>query len=162
MPISYRKGDVIADSGMVAGGAIVVTVNCVGVMGKGVALAAKGAFPWCLVPYQDACDRQMLIPGQVMPIAPPRDPEHHADPLLLLMATKHHWRNPSQLVWVERGLSRIGWMLGSQRWQQGRDPITSLALPWPGCGLGGLSRGDVQPLIEKYLGELAIPVTVWE
>jgi O-acetyl-ADP-ribose deacetylase (regulator of RNase III) len=60
-----------------------------------------------------------------------------------LMATKDHWRQPSQLEWIEEGLSNLASLVGIRGTQ-------SVALPAIGCGYGGLRWSDVRVLIERY------------
>ena len=72
------------------------------------------------------------------------------EPLIVYFATKDDWRRPSQLTWIAEGLPRLEAQLR-------RLGMISVALPWLGCGLGGLRRQDVRPLIEAAFG--ASPVT---
>jgi O-acetyl-ADP-ribose deacetylase (regulator of RNase III) len=142
--ITYQQGDVTTAQA----GAVIITVNCVGVMGKGNALSAKQRWPECFELYWTDCKAGRFQPGIV------RGYKLLDGQLLLLMATKAHWRNPSRLEWIAEGLLRLQTIVVGLS-------IESLAMPWPGCGNGGLSREQVQPLIEQYLGNIDIPITVY-
>jgi O-acetyl-ADP-ribose deacetylase (regulator of RNase III) len=153
MPIRRRHigGETIMKSRMQT---ITNTVNCVGVMGKGVALRFKTAHPANFSDYVSRCNRNEVHPGvpYVFHANPKRDkPELE---LILNFPTKNHWRNPSEIEWVEGGLEIL-----AKRYSEWG--IKSLALPPLGCGNGGLDWADVWPLIERYLGELPIEIEVW-
>ncbi len=126
---------------------LVCPVNCVGVMGKGLALEFKRRFPNLEKRYKAMCtqDGYGLKPGDIAwgMLSPSQ---------ILLAATKKHWRNPTNIVWVET-------ILGNTRWL-GRMP-DSIAIPQLGCGCGGLDWADVEPLYRKHLGGLDIDVEVW-
>ena len=120
------------------------TVNCQGVMGKGIALAFKHRFPEMFKAYRARCQAGQVKPG-----------EPYLEEGILLFPTKDHWRNPSQIQWIEKGLG----ILASNYPLWG---IHGLALPPLGCGNGGLSFEDqVWPLMQKYLEPLSLPVEVY-
>lgn len=122
---------------------LTVSVNTVGVMGKGLASRAKYQFPDVYVVYQDACRSKDLRMGQ--PYLYKReaflDNDLADDPLtlsnfnsnkwFLLFATKKHWRENSDRAGIEQGLQ---WIVDNYQ----SCAIQSLALPALGCGLGGL------------------------
>jgi len=122
---------------------LVCPVNCVGVMGKGLALEFKKRFPQECVTYFRVCISNQLTQGQVLPEGRVR-----------FAATKNHWRDPSQIHWVEDCL----WDIAHELYH---DPKKSIAIPQLGCGCGGLEWADVWPLYEKHLGDLAATVEVW-
>jgi hypothetical protein len=145
---------------------LTISVNTVGVMGKGLASRAKYQFPDVYVVYQDVCRQKELQMGQ--PYIYKResmiDAELAADPFtltnpnankwFLLFATKGHWRNRSDLAGIEQGL----------RWVEANyklEGIKSLAVPALGCGLGQLEWRDVGPLMCKYLSRLDIDVCIY-
>lgn len=130
------------------------TVNCVGVMGKGVALKFKNAHKANFDDYVQRCHRNDVVPG--VPYVFPADPKRDKPELELVLnfPTKNHWRNPSEIEWVEGGLKILA--ESYQEWG-----IKSLALPPLGCGNGGLLWRDVWPLIEQHLGDLPIEIEVW-
>lgn len=153
MPIRRRhiSGETIMKSRMQT---ITNTVNCVGVMGKGVALRFKTAHPANFKDYVNRCNRNEVRPG--VPYVFGADPKRDKPELELILnfPTKNHWRNPSQIEWVEGGLEIL-----AERYSEWG--IKSLALPPLGCGNGGLDWADVWPLIERHLGELPIEIEVW-
>lgn len=142
--IEYRKEGSIFDSGAQA---LVNPVNTVGVMGKGLALEFKNRFFDNFIVYKSACDKGELRAGEVLVFG--------GNPLILNAATKGHWRNPSDLNDVEMCLFNIRYEI------YGRN-ISSIAIPALGCGLGGLIWPDVKSMIERILGEVPIPILVFE
>ena len=145
MPIErFTRGNIVNDPADV----IVNTVNCVGVMGKGVAKAFADAFPAILDPYRRACRAGEIRPGTARIYAIPGDP---ASRCWAAMATKDHWRDPSQYPWIEAGLANLA------RNAHAVD-ARSIAIPRPGCGLGGLSWARVQPMLEAALSDFRVTV----
>jgi O-acetyl-ADP-ribose deacetylase (regulator of RNase III)/uncharacterized protein YwgA len=127
---------------------LVNTVNCVGVMGKGVALEFKKRFPRMARDYVDRCDRSEVRLGE---------PYLYLDETgarIVNFPTKGHWRSPSRLADVERGLDHLAAHV--DEWG-----VTSLALPPLGCGNGGLEWSEVGPLIYAKLQELPINIEVY-
>lgn len=144
---------------------LTVSVNCVGVMGKGLASRAKYQFPDVYVNYQDNCRKGRLKLGK--PYLYKREssfdyeladePQSMTNPngetWFILFPTKNHWRDNSDLKSIEEGLR---WIRNNYR-QMG---LKSLAVPALGCGLGGLQWKDVGPLLCSYLN-LDIPVQIY-
>jgi O-acetyl-ADP-ribose deacetylase (regulator of RNase III)/uncharacterized protein YwgA len=127
---------------------LVNTVNCVGVMGKGVAAVFKKQFPGMFNDYVSRCDR-----GEVQPGAP----YLYEDILgisVLNFPTKKHWRSPSRLQYVVDGLAAFE--RDYKTWG-----IRSIAFPPLGCGNGGLEWKDVGPLMYKTLSRLDIDVEIY-
>ncbi len=126
---------------------LVNTVNCVGVMGKGVALEFKKRYPGNYKDYVSRCAKKELRPGQ---------PYFYRDNgrLILNFPTKDHWRMPSKLRDVEEGLD---WFLAHYR-EYG---VESVAFPPLGCGNGGLSWEEVGPLMYRKLKGLPIEVEAY-
>lgn len=124
--------------------ALVNTVNCVGVMGKGIALQFKRRYPDMFAEYARACKRGDVQIGKmfVVPTAQLEGPRY-----IINFPTKKHWRAPSSLSYVSEGLVDLVKVLGDL-------DITSLAVPPLGAGNGGLDWGDVMPLIEKALAPM--------
>lgn len=124
--------------------ALVNTVNCVGVMGKGVALQFKRAFPENFRIYKRACDVGQVTTGRVLVV----DCLDGSTPRFIVnFPTKIHWRDDSRLAWIRSGLEDL------VRQVAGRG-IRSIALPPLGCGNGGLDWADVRPLIEQAFAPL--------
>ena len=125
---------------------LVNTVNCVGVMGKGIAKAFKKREPDMFTAYKNICDQKLLEPGKLWLW-------RGSEQWVLNFPTKIHWRNPSRMEWVEAGLEKFVNTYETQG-------ITDIAFPKLGCGNGGLSWEDVKPLMERYLSDLPIPVFI--
>ncbi|MBF8221459.1 type II toxin-antitoxin system antitoxin DNA ADP-ribosyl glycohydrolase DarG [Halomonas sp. 328] len=138
--IEYTRGNLLeADVE-----ALVNTVNTVGVMGKGIALMFKEAFPENFAAYEAACKGQQVVTGRMFVT--------ERDVLLgprwiINFPTKQHWRARTRMEWIESGLEDLKRVIREQG-------IRSIALPPLGCGNGGLDWGKVRPRIEAALGEL--------
>ena len=138
--IRFTSGNLL-DSGAEA---LVNTVNTVGVMGKGIALMFKEAFPENLRLYAAACKRGEIDVGRIFVTA--RD-ALYGPRWIVNFPTKRHWRHPSSLEWIEEGLSDL------RHWIE-REAVRSIALPPLGAGNGGLDWALVRPLIENALAEI--------
>lgn len=135
--IRYKTGDILTE----AAEALVNTVNCVGVMGRGVALQFKRAFPENFKAYAVRCKRDEMRPGDVFvfetgEIVPPR--------YIINFPTKRHWRGKSRLEDIESGLQSLVGEIRSRG-------IRSIAIPPLGSGLGGLHWPSVRKRMEKAL-----------
>jgi O-acetyl-ADP-ribose deacetylase (regulator of RNase III) len=120
---------------------IVNPVNCIGVMGKGLALKFKRKYNKMFIDYVMRCREGQVKTGQ--PYLYKAE-----DRLILNFPTKQHWRDPSKLEYIEAGLKYFA--RNYRTWE-----ITSIAFPKLGCGCGGLDwEKDVKPLMYKYLGNL--------
>ncbi len=160
--LSLVEGDMFF-SGMQT---LTVSVNVVGIMGKGLASRAKYQFPDVYVVYQDACRRRRLQMGQPylykresfvdeeLADEPQTLPNPNARKWFLLFATKKHWRERGDMAGIEAGLAWI-----RERYQN--EGIRSLAMPALGCGLGHLQWREVGPLMCRYLADLGIQVAVY-
>ncbi|MBC7265253.1 MAG: DUF4433 domain-containing protein [Chloroflexi bacterium] len=145
---------------------LTISVNIVGVMGKGLASRAKYQFPDVYVVYQDVCRRKILEMGkpylykreipleQTLADEPFSMAENGESKWFLLLPTKRHWRDRSNIGDIEKGLQWI-----RERYKQ--EGIKSLALPALGCGLGGLEWREVGPLLCRYLADLDIQVAIY-
>jgi len=123
--------------------ALVNTVNTVGVMGKGVALQFKKAFPANFRAYEAACRRNEVKIGEMLVT-----PTGAFEPRLIInFPTKQHWRGDSSLETIRLGLADLIRVVREHS-------IQSLALPPLGCGLGGLKWEEVGPLIERAFAEV--------
>jgi O-acetyl-ADP-ribose deacetylase (regulator of RNase III) len=118
--------------------ALVNTVNCVGVMGKGIALQFKQAFPDNFTRYKKACKANAVKTGSMF-VAPTGNLFNPR--WIINFPTKTHWRAASQLAHIEQGLVDLVRVIREH-------DIRSIAVPPLGCGNGGLSWQQVQPLIE--------------
>jgi O-acetyl-ADP-ribose deacetylase (regulator of RNase III) len=132
--------------------ALVNTVNTKGVMGKGIALQFKRAFPANYAAYRAACTKGEVHLGEMFVT----ESERLGNPRLVInFPTKGHWKSKSRIADIEAGLTDLRRVLTERG-------VTSLALPPVGCGLGGLRWSDVRPRIEEALGDLPVDITVFE
>ncbi|MCY2930903.1 MAG: macro domain-containing protein [Planctomycetota bacterium] len=124
--------------------ALVNTVNCVGVMGRGIALQFRKAFPECFTEYKALCDRKELHPGKlhVCNLSRLENPR-----FVINFPTKRHWKGQSKLEDIEAGLTALVELIRKRG-------IHSVAVPPLGCGLGGLSWQEVRPRIERAFADL--------
>lgn len=134
--------------------ALVNTVNTVGVMGKGIALMFKEAFPDNFREYDAACQRGEVEVGRMFVT------ERHAltgPRWIINFPTKKHWRNRTKLEWIEAGLKDLHKVLVEKR-------IQSIAIPPLGCGNGGRDwMTEVRPLIVGSLQDLdQVDILVYE
>jgi O-acetyl-ADP-ribose deacetylase (regulator of RNase III) len=147
--IEFLKGDMLTANTE----ALVNTVNCVGIMGRGVALQFRKAFPDNYKAYRAVCDRSELKPGKVF--------VYELDKLtfprfIINFPTKIHWRGKSRLSYIESGLIDLVRVVRERH-------ISSIALPPLGSGLGGLDWTDVKTRIVKAFEELPdVRVLVFE
>ena len=141
MTIHITQGDLLKQTDV---DAIVNTVNCVGVMGKGIALQFKNKWPENFARYHAACKAGEVRPGKMMVF----DAGAYAQPHFIInFPTKDHWRSGSKLSLIQDGLKG----LIAQVQALG---IRSIAIPPLGCGNGGLEWHEVKPLIERAFGAL--------
>lgn len=124
--------------------ALVNTVNCVGIMGKGIALQFKQAYPEMAKVYEKACKREEIQPGrvQVWDTGALRGPRH-----IINFPTKQHWRSKSRPEDIESGLVSLVQTIRELG-------IESIAVPPLGCGHGGLAWSKVRRMIEKAFEEI--------
>ena len=133
--------------------AIVNTVNCVGVMGKGIALQFKQAFPDNFKQYKKACDTGKVKPGEmfITPTGQLLNPRY-----IINFPTKRHWRSKSKLEDVQSGLNAL--VKDVQRLE-----LKSIAIPPLGCGNGGLDWAVVKPLIiDAFAPLLDVHIVLFE
>lgn len=127
---------------------LVNTVNCVGVMGKGIAKDFKDRYPAMFDEYVSLCDKKILKPGV---------PYHYSDLLgnsIINFPTKDHWKSPSKLSYIVEGLD---WFIKNYKQLN----IKSIAFPPLGCGNGGLNWEMVGPIMYKELKNLPIDVEIY-
>lgn len=133
--------------------AVVNTVNTVGVMGKGIALMFKEAFPENFKRYAAACKAGEVRVGQMFVT---ERSELIGPKWIINFPTKQHWRHPTKLQWVVDGLQDLRAFILDKG-------IRSIAIPPLGCGNGGLDWSQVRPEIEAALADLeGVDVRVFE
>ncbi|HEX7706704.1 MAG TPA: macro domain-containing protein, partial [Thermoanaerobaculia bacterium] len=147
--IRYVTGNLL-DAGTEA---VVNTVNTVGVMGKGVALMFKEAYPENFRRYAAAVAEGEVQTGKMFVS---ESAALHGPKWIINFPTKQHWRGKSRMEWIENGLDDLVRVIRE-------NTIRSIAIPPLGCGQGGLDWRDVRPLIEEKLGAIEnVDVVVYE
>lgn len=127
---------------------LVNTVNCIGIMGKGIALEFKKCFPDMFKDYEERCKRKEVKLGK------PYLYRKLMLPWILNFPTKDHWRSVTKLADLERGLEYM--LAHYKEWG-----ITSIAVPPLGCGEGQLEWRVVGPTLFRYLSRMDIPVELY-
>ena len=140
--LTYRRTSLFESSAQT----LVNTVNCVGVMGKGIAREFKDREPDMFSAYKRVCDQKLLAPGKLWLW-------RGTDFWTLNFPTKMHWRSPSKLEWVEAGLDKF---VNSYE----AAGIREISFPRLGCGNGGLEWDEVRPMMERYLSRLPIQIYI--
>lgn len=138
--IEFTTGDILRSEAE----ALVNTVNCVGIMGRGVALQFKKAFPENFKAYKAACDRDEVQPGRMFVF---RTGYVGGPKFIINFPTKRHWKGKSRIEDIDSGLKAFAEFIREHR-------IKSVAMPPLGSGLGGLHWPDVRARIEKVAQEL--------
>ncbi|MFN4219616.1 MAG: DarT ssDNA thymidine ADP-ribosyltransferase family protein [bacterium] len=145
---------------------LTISVNTVGVMGKGLASRTKYQFPDVYVKYQDLCKKGILKMGKpylykreasldyILADEPEKLTDLNLQTWFLLFPTKNHWKEMANLNGVEEGLK---WLVENYK----KEGIKSLAVPALGCGLGGLPWWTVGPMLCRYLRRLELPVKLY-
>ena len=146
MAIELVKGNIFNTKAQV----VVNTVNCVGVMGKGIALVYKLRYPKMFDLYKEHCKSKLIGIGKLWLYKGEPDA-----PWVLNFPTKFHWKYPSKLEYVEKGLQKF---LDTYKVQG----IESIAVPLLGAHNGGLDRDEVYQLMTSYLSKCEIPVQIFE
>lgn len=138
--IIIKQGNLLHDEAE----ALVNTVNCVGIMGKGIALQFKQAYPDVFTEYEKACRREEVQPGKMHIVETKTlfNPKY-----IINFPTKRHWKNKSRMEDIESGLVDLIKVIKELN-------IKSIAVPPLGCGNGGLRWVEVQPKIEAAFEQL--------
>ena len=146
--IRYRQGDLLSADAQ----ALVNPVNCVGTMGRGLALQFKCAYPDNTTAYQKAVRAGRLRIGRVHVFETGRlgNPQY-----IVNFPTKRDWRDASRVGDIALGLLDLAEVVRKHE-------VQSLAVPALGCGLGGLDWKQVKPLVEKALGCLKADIWLFE
>jgi O-acetyl-ADP-ribose deacetylase (regulator of RNase III) len=141
MTIEFKSGDLLKQRDV---DAIINTVNCVGVMGKGIALQFKNKWPANYEAYRSACNRGEVVLGKMFVV----DCGALVKPNFIVnFPTKGHWKERSKISSIEAGLLDLAKVIEKYR-------IASIAIPPLGCGNGGLDWADVCPLIMRAFASL--------
>jgi O-acetyl-ADP-ribose deacetylase (regulator of RNase III) len=147
--IEFKTGDILrADVE-----ALVNTVNCVGIMGRGIALQFKNDFPENFKAYEAACEREEVQPGKMFVF----ETRTLTNPKFIInFPTKRHWKGKSRMEDIDSGLKALVDEIRTRS-------IRSIAIPPLGSGLGGLNWADVRPrIVEALRGLNDLQVIVFE
>jgi O-acetyl-ADP-ribose deacetylase (regulator of RNase III) len=141
MGITLTQGDLLKQDDV---DAVVNAVNCIGVMGRGIALQFRDKWPENCRAYEVACKANQLRPGRMYvfdsgALSRPR--------FIVNFPTKGHWRSKSRIEYIRDGLADLVALIR-------RRGIRSIAVPALGCGNGGLAWADVEPLIVAAFAQL--------
>lgn len=146
--IKFTTGDILRAEA----DALVNTVNCVGIMGRGIALQFKNMFPDNFGAYAAACSRKIVRPGKMFVF----ETGELSPRFIVNFPTKRHWKGKSRIEDIESGLVDLVSVVKQRS-------IKSIAIPALGSGLGGLDWNEVRPLIESAMASLDnVNVTVYE
>lgn len=147
--VKVIKGDLFEHQGTI----FAHGVNCAGAMGAGIAVHFKNRYPHMYKEYRKSCHDGKIILGQAWRW-PGADGEpfmtsqglirERSDPVVYNLAIKSHWRNPASYLAIE---SSVKEMLDSMAANHGR----VVAMPWIGCGLGGLDQAHVKKILQRCL-----------
>lgn len=134
MSVKVVQGDMFKSSAQT----LVNTINCVGAMGKGIALEFKKRYPAMYDRYRQLCKDGLIQTGKLW--------LYKADDgkWVLNFPTKQHWRNPSKVEYIEQGLDKFVKTYKEKG-------IISIAFPMLGCSNGGLDKNEILPIMQKYL-----------
>lgn len=137
--LEFKRGNLLHENVE----ALVNAVNCVGIMGKGIALQFKNAYPENFRQYKKACKAGNVQPGKMFITLTGAflDPKY-----IINFPTKRHWEDKSKIEDIESGLDFLVFEIEKLG-------INSIAVPALGCGNGGLNWSDVKPLIELKLSK---------
>jgi O-acetyl-ADP-ribose deacetylase (regulator of RNase III) len=147
--IEFKTGDILKEDAE----ALINTVNCVGVMGRGIALQFKNAFPENFKAYTKACKNNTVQPGRmfVFKTGSLTNPQY-----IINFPTKRHWREKSRMEDIETGLKSLVATIHEYN-------IRSIAIPPLGSGLGGLDWSIVKTRIQESLQALPdVHVIIYE
>ena len=144
--LAYLKDGFVGDSSL---DCVVNTVNCVGVMGKGIALVFKHRYPSMFADYQTRCARGLVRLGEPYLFVDPGSGRK-----IVNFPTKQHWRQRSKIHDVDNGLRYLADKLAA--WG-----VKSIAFPALGCGCGNLDFAVVLPMILSHIQPLDIKFEIY-
>ena len=147
--ITYVTGNLLQSPAV----ALVNTVNTAGVMGKGIALQFKKAFPHNFEAYRKGCMNGELAIGKILAVKARN--LLWGEKLILNFPTKTDWRLPSEYEYIERGLVALREYVTIHQ-------VESLAIPPLGCGNGGLDWLKVKPMIADAMEGIELPIWIYE
>lgn len=133
--------------------AVVIPVNCVGVMGAGLALQAKERYEHLFSNYRSYCGIGMMSPGGVLGLST-KDLVTGKRKMVICLATKNHWKDYSQPEWVVAGVNNLSNYLSKLK-------ITSVAIPLLGAGLGRMDRKTAEEIICNKFSNSHVDVRIY-
>ena len=145
--ITFKKGNIFSSDKQT----IVNTINCVGVMGKGVALGFRLRYPEMYEKYKEFCKNKQITIGKLWLYKRPQE----YSKWVLNFPTKFHWKYPSKMEYLEAGLQKF-----VETYQE--KGITSIAFPLLGTHNGGLDKIDVLNIMHFYPDKCSIPIEIYE
>ena len=144
----YTTGNIFLSSAK----ALVNPVNCVGISGKGLALAFRYRFPSNYEAYRNVCKKDELKIGSLYVY-------YGTLRTIINFPTKNHWKSFSKIEYIEKGLDTLVKKLD----RKDTEKLSSIAIPALGCGLGGLDwKEEVRPMIKEKLSNIDTPIYVYE
>ena len=147
--IRYTTGNIFDSDAQ----ALINPVNTVGIMGKGLALQFKKAYPNNFIAYQKACKQGDIAIGKIFITID--NNINLGEKIIVNFPTKKEWHKPSEYSFIEQGLDDLILIIKNQN-------IKSIAIPPLGAGLGGLEWEKVKIIIEQKLKDLDIEILVYE
>lgn len=145
--ITFKKGNIFSSDKQT----VVNTINCVGVMGKGVALAFRLRYPEMYEKYKEFCKNKQIAIGKLWLYKQPQEDSKW----VLNFPTKFHWKYPSKMEYLEAGLQKF-----VDTYEE--KGITSIAFPLLGTHNGGLDKIEVMDMMHLYLEKCSIPIDIYE
>ena len=145
--ITFKKGNIFSSDKQT----IVNTINCVGVMGKGVALGFRLRYPEMYEKYKEFCKNKQITIGKLWLYKRPQEDSKW----VLNFPTKFHWKYPSKMEYLEAGLQKF-----VETYKE--KGITSIAFPLLGTHNGGLDKIEVLNMMHFYLEKCYIPIEIYE
>lgn len=143
MPVTVIKGNIFTSHCQT----IVNTVNCVGVMGAGIALECRLRYPDMYERYVELCEAGQIDIGKLW--------IYKSDRWILNFPTKKHWKYPSKKEYLEAGLEKF---VNSYQERS----IESIAFPLLGADKGGILPDESLGIMRRYLDDLAIPIEIYK
>ena len=145
--ITFKKGNIFSSDKQT----IVNTINCVGVMGKGVALGFRLRYPEMYEKYKEFCKNKQIAIGKLWLYKQPQE----GSQWVLNFPTKFHWKYPSKMEYLKAGLQKF-----VDTYEE--KGITSIAFPLLGTHNGGLDKIEVLDMMHSYLEKCLIPIDIYE
>ena len=144
--ITFKKGNIFSSDKQT----IVNTINCVGVMGKGVALGFRLRYPEMYEKYRELCKTKQIAIGKLWLYKQSREGLQW----ILNFPTKIHWKYPSKMEYLEAGLQKF-----VDTYEE--KGITSIAFPLLGTHNGGLDKIEVLDTMHSFLEKCSIPIDIY-